>query len=367
MRHCLDCGLHRKSVNASPLIDQRRKRIFWTAYMLERSVARTVGRPYAVADREIDVAIPANIDDTLNTDEEIAAAITASEANPDQVTSLTAAIHIIQLQQLESRISKTVCRVDKPISAISPHKIAKLRLALDEWKSRIPRVQASEGGVEDKPPYSTADYHMIQYHKALLLLFLPFLPSFTPAHPEFRQVIYSAGQICQLYKRLHDNQSYISFSLLALHATFVAGLVLVYCFCLDKSLFGPTFSSDIRACSSMLYTISERWPAARKVRSAFESLVAATIENAHNDSGTRHQENRRDHGNGHLPLQIDSLLSHADSRISGSSRPNDPVWDNFESVLENYQINSETWMQDSIFLAMDAFPADDWSSAAEIW
>ncbi|KAL1835136.1 hypothetical protein VTK73DRAFT_6181 [Phialemonium thermophilum] len=132
MRHCLDCGLHRKSANASPLVDQRRKRIFWTAYMLERSVARTVGRPYAVADRDIDVDVPADIDDALETDEEVAAAMAEAEACPGRITSLTAAIHIIRLQQIESRISKTVCRVDRPVTTISPHKIAKLRRALDD-------------------------------------------------------------------------------------------------------------------------------------------------------------------------------------------------------------------------------------------
>ncbi len=366
MRHCLDCGLHRKSNNISPLFDQRRKRIFWTAYMLERSVARTVGRPYTVADREIDVAFPANIDDSLETDEEVTAAIAESSADPDRITSLTAAIHIFQLQQLESRISKTVCRVDKPISSISPHKIAKLRDAIDQWKANIPMVQ--DTGTEDKPPYNTTDYHMIQYHKALLLLFLPFLPSFTPAHPEFRPVAYSAGQICQLYKRLHDNQSYISFSLLALHSTFVAGLVLVYCFCLDASLFDTRFSSDIRACSSMLYTISERWPAARKVRNAFESLVAATVEAQHDDlsKDSPNPEYTPHPGNRPLQLEMGSFISHSDDRTSGQ-RTTDRVWDSFETVLEDYQINSETWMQDSIFLAMDAFPAEGWSTAGEIW
>ncbi|OIW28584.1 hypothetical protein CONLIGDRAFT_681533 [Coniochaeta ligniaria NRRL 30616] len=375
MRHCLDCGLHRKSTNTSPLFDQRRKRIFWTAYMLERSVARTVGRPYTVADREIDVALPANIDDSLETDEEITSAIAESLENPGQITSLTAAIHIIQLQQLESRISKTVCRVDKPITSISPRKITKLRDSLDEWKSNIPEVHDS-GSTEEKQPYLTSDYYMIQYHKALLLLFLPFLPSLTPAHPDFRQVTHSAGQICQLYKRLHDNQSYISFSLLALHANFVAGLVMVYCFCLDPSLFDTRFSSDVRACSSMLYTISERWPAARKVRSAFESLVAATIEGQHEaasrEAATRghHHPHFANHGNRPPLHQLEtggSLLSHINEDATAGNRPNDRVWEGFETVLEGYQINAETWMQDSIFLAMDAFPAEGWSAGAEIW
>ncbi|KAH0829627.1 hypothetical protein FOPE_10241 [Fonsecaea pedrosoi] len=373
MRHCLDCGLHRKTNNLSNLVDQRRKRIFWTAYMLERSVARTVGRPYSVSDRDIDVALPANIEDSYESEEEITAAIAQSLAHPHGITSLTPAIHIIRIQQLESKICHTVCRVDKPVSEINPHKIAKLRNALEEWKAAIPYVSHPEK--EGKLPYSTTDYHMIQYHKALVLLFLPLLPSLSPSHPDFRLFAYSAGQICQMYKRLHNNQSYISFSLLALHANFVAGLALVYCFCLDPTLFDANFSSDIRACSTMLYAISERWPAARKVRNAFESLVSATIEGNHGPfsastsvSGrTSRISGRMTQGQHAAVAGGESLLGHNGDNNNNNggnryaeNRVQDSVWNSFETVLEDYQIN-ETWMYDGIIQAMDTFPTDGWT------
>lgn len=334
--------------------------------MLERSVARTVGRPCSIADREIDIDLPANIDDSLGTDEEITAAILESSTNPHQITSLTAAIHIIKLQQLESKICKTVCRVDKPISSISPDKIAELRHALEEWKANIPKVQ--DAGLGERPPYTATDYYMIQYHKALLLLFLPFLSSLTATHPDFRQVAYSAGQICQLYKRHHENQSYISYSLLALHATFVAGLVMVYCYCLDPSLFDTKFSSDIRACSSLLYTISERWTAAREVRRAFESLVAATIESQHDQPGSKVRVLGKDcsHSNEPFQLEAQSFLPTPSNRSAAEGKSNYDVWASFETVLEDYQINTETWMPDSIFLAIDGFPAESYGEGGEI-
>lgn len=355
IRHCLDGGLHRKSTYPN-LLDQRRKRIFWTAYMLERSVARTVGRPYSVTDREIDVALPANINEDIETEEEMTIAITEALTNPNQVTSLSAAIHIIKVQQLESKIHHTVHRVDKAITEINPHKIQRLRIALEEWKSAIPNVSLPDRVGKD--PYSTIDYYMIQYHKALLLLLLPFLPSLTPSHPDFRLLATTAGNICQTYKRLHDNQHYISYSLLALHANFVAGLAMVYCFCLDQNIFNARFSGDIRACSTVLYIISERWPAARKVRNAFESLVSATIENR-NSPPTQPLQTMQT--NSTLPLYSDPMPSMAsDTFETDAARLQDNVWDNFETVLEDFQINSETWMQDGIFQAMDAFPSNGW-------
>ncbi|KAM0227017.1 hypothetical protein ACHAPO_011901 [Fusarium lateritium] len=140
MRYCIDDGLHQQTINLPPNLDERRKRIFWTAYMLRGSVARTMGRTYSVSDRDIDVSLPSNIDDELDTDETIVAAIAELNQNPLQITALTPAIHIFGLQQIDSKTSHTVCGVDKDISAIKPRKVARLREALEEWKAGILRL-----------------------------------------------------------------------------------------------------------------------------------------------------------------------------------------------------------------------------------
>jgi hypothetical protein len=347
MRYCIDNGLHRQAANLSPSLGERRKRIFWTAYMLERSIARTMGRPHSISDRDIDVPLPANIDDELDTDEAILAAITESNQHPSRITALTPAIHVFRLQQIDSKISHTVCRVDKEVSAIKPQKVALLRDALEEWKAGIPQT-----GLENKPhPYLTMDYHMIQYHKAIILLNLPFLPTLTPQNPTFHEIAHSAGQICILSKRLHDQQTYISFSLLSLHANFVAGLVMVYCFCLDSSIFNPKFSSSVRACSTMLYIISERWPRAVQARKAFDRLVAATIEcdGEPNTSLLRSQNNLHSSQDGFQPGFV----------LDEGGYPE--VWNNFESILGNHQIDLGTWMHDSILDTTGAFELTNWT------
>ncbi|KAF5532021.1 transcription activator acu-15 [Fusarium mexicanum] len=300
MRHCIDNGLHRQAPNVPPTLDERRKRIFWTAYILERSVARTMGRPYSIS------------------------AIVESSQHPAEITALTPAIHIFRLQQIDSKISYTVCRVDKDVSEIKPHKVTRLRKALEEWKAAIPQTDP-----RDKPhPYLTTDYHMIQYHKAIILLNLPFLPTLTPQSPTFHEIVHSAGQVCSLSKRLHDQQTYISFSLLSLHANFVAGLVMVYCFCLDLSIFSPKFSSSVRACSTMLYIISERWPRAVQARNSFDCLVAATIESQHDE-------------NNDLLRTEDDVHVSQDGFVADESGHLE-VWNSFESILEDHQIDLGT-------------------------
>ncbi|KAJ9429717.1 hypothetical protein FOXG_10958 [Fusarium oxysporum f. sp. lycopersici 4287] len=347
MRYCIDNGFHRQATNLPPTLDERRKQIFWTAYMLERSVARTMGRSHSISDRDIDVPLPANIDDEPDTDEAIITAIAQSNQHPSQITALTPAIRIFRLQQIDSKISHTVCRVDRDVSVIKPHKVARLRQALEEWKAGIPQTDP-----ENKPhPHLTTDYHMIQYHKAIILLNLSFLPTLTPQNPTFHEIVHSAGQVCFLSKRLHDQQTYISFSLLSLHANSVAGLVMAYYFCLDSSIFSPKFSSSVRACSTMLYIISERWPRAVQARKAFNRLVAATIESDHetNNGLLRSKDNLHVSRDGFQPGFMADEPGHLE------------VWNSFESILGDHQIDVGNWMHDSIFDTMGTSQPMDWT------
>lgn len=276
MRHAISIGLHRK-FNGPRLLDERRKRIFWTIYMLERSIARTMGRPMSISDRDIDVDLPANVDENIDNESDMICAL-QQDRGP---TTMSAVIHIFRLTRLESKIYASVHRVDRPLSSVSTNKSVRLRQLLDQWREEIsihvPDLSDDQnGGLVHY--YATASYHILHYHLALLLLLLPSLTTLPAHHLDFQTCVTSAGQVCQLYKRLHDRQSVLAYSIIALHATFVAGLTLVYCFIAEPSTLNIQFNSDIRACSTVLYVISERWPAARKVRDAFERMLSRTVE-----------------------------------------------------------------------------------------
>lgn len=279
VRHAVSLGLHR-NFDGPRVTDQRRKRIFWTIYMVERSIARTMGRPMCLSDRDIDVDLPANVDESIDTEGDMIYALNQAPIP----SAMSATIHIFRLTRLESRIYSSVHRVDRNISDISEHKIARLRQLLSEWRDEIakyvPYADDATVGRAVANYYITGSYHILHYHLALLLLLLPRLTTIPTDHADFQLCITSAGQVCQLYKRLHDRQRMLSYSIIALHATFVAGLTLIYCFVRDPTILNVQYNSDIRACSTVLYVISERWPAARKVREAFERMLNQTVEKA---------------------------------------------------------------------------------------
>jgi hypothetical protein len=228
------------------------------------------------------------------------------------------------------------------------------------------------GGDDAPNPYVTTHYHVLQYHKAILLLLLPLLPSLPPTHPDFSLCFDSAGEICQAYKRLHDDQQYLSYSVLALHANFVAGLTMIYCFLVDKSIFDIKLSSDIRACSTVLYIIAERWSAARKVRNAFERLVRVTVEGGGGSNARRNANHTQQRMAASMPMgtQTDysmtrnqmpaDMFGAADSETLTTWPESSEVWNILDSVLEDEEGNW-SWTQDGLYNALGVFPEYGWT------
>ncbi|CAK7207244.1 hypothetical protein SEUCBS139899_010054 [Sporothrix eucalyptigena] len=246
MRTCIDLGMHRKSheQGLSPVAIQNRRRLFWTVYSLERVIAISLGRPLSLPDRHIDVALP------------------------DFEDGLHEAIFLFQLRRIESRIHHSVYRADKPLTALRP-KLDVLYQQLEVWR-------ASLGG--DSPGRSHGEYLLLHYHRAVRMLIQPFLVLLPVTDPYFERCLAAAGNICQAHKRLHQNLQY-GHSFIAVQTIFVAGATLLYgLWTQTHRVWSVTRADDLRACSLVLFVMSERAAWVRKYRDAFELLVGATMQ-----------------------------------------------------------------------------------------
>ncbi|RDW80915.1 hypothetical protein BP5796_05613 [Coleophoma crateriformis] len=273
MTSSVETGLHRKARIPSLVENERRKRLFWCVYSLDRAVAMALGRPHSISERDIDTDLPANVDDDIDDEATLRQAINDSISFPKRSTKLSAAIHQIRLKIIESRIHETLYSVRRP-DTVPADEIAILHQQLLDWKENIPDSPQMDS---EEQTHRSRQMHLLHYYKSIRLLYLPRINSFESSPQEFQRCIDAAGQICQLQKQIHHTQT-VAWSLLGLHATYLAGLTLIYGFYLSRSIFDFKFSSDIRACSTVLYIIAERWPAAAKYRDAFEELVANLIE-----------------------------------------------------------------------------------------
>jgi hypothetical protein len=197
MRTCVDLGLHREAHygNASPYEGQLQRRLFWTVYFLERVIAVSVGRPYSIADRDIDVALPLEIDDTVRDDGLIERTLAVSPSATFQASrpssNITLGIQCFRLKRLESHIQGTIYRVDRPIASLIS-KISPTLKLLEDWHRALP----------PSTPYES-DYLNMHYYKSVRLLLQPFLMILPPTDPRVALCLQASGQICQIFKRLH--------------------------------------------------------------------------------------------------------------------------------------------------------------------
>ncbi|KAI4660428.1 uncharacterized protein J4E78_005131 [Alternaria triticimaculans] len=333
---CIEMGLHRKKkVTGSPELArdaELRRRAFWACYCLDRVTSIVLGRAFAIADRDINVEFPSTSPEfwTLTHPEE-----------PDSVrpqwSNIEPFIHIIKLDQIQSRIHKTVFRVDRDVFNGTPEQRAKLdrkmatiRSDLDEWLRTYPQTPKNGNKItwmyDPESAYLDArDFYGVQYHKAMLYLFTVFLPTLDTSDIRFLTCARSAACVCNAYKRLSQNRT-LTYTMISLHSCFVAGLTLVYCIWRDRSLFSYDVLEATRACSQILTIFGEKWPGAVKYRDIFDALSGSLFKTIVNSAPTTMM-----HSNGSRPLQLDvdaepsmaglSPRSRRDSREQASQHP----------------------------------------------
>jgi hypothetical protein len=267
MRTCIDLGLHTKrhESNLDHYTIQMRRRLFWSCYSLERTIAICLGRPLSIPDRQIDVELPLDSEDEGWNE--------APTARPNTVRrhSLSMAVWLFKMRRIESRIQFSIYRVDKPLSALTS-KMNALYQDLEAWKSSL----IERFGDID------LNYPILHYHRAVRLLIQPFLPLLPPSDPYYLICIRAAGGVCQAHKKLHQSLEY-GHSFIAVQNVFVAGITLLYgLWTQQHAIWSYSLSNDIRACSLVLFVMGERAPWVKKYRDAFEVLVNATMEKLEN-------------------------------------------------------------------------------------
>ncbi|KAK4895581.1 hypothetical protein LTR27_006364 [Elasticomyces elasticus] len=289
----------------------------------------------------------------------------ASRLDPNtprtESTSLTAFLHILRLRRIESSIQQTIYRVDQPVN-ITDAEVDHYLEQLEHWRSTIPKDAKSHVDRESVA-FDGYDYYMVFYYKCHRLLLYPLI---SRPHPDGRYLKACAkvcGGVAQSYKRLHQTLS-VGHSLMALQTVFMAGLTLVYCAWLSpEDIFNSTVSNDVNACCIVLFVrislpsrqhnaasnckdvITERWPAARKYRDAFETVKQIVIDPLSDSQNHQPRRTVSTLPSVELPLdegrqQYDSIVTHmSGGAIEGVAPPfSQPMAIGMEQV--QYQMGS---------------------------
>lgn len=212
----MDFGFHREACygRIDPHEAEFRRRLLWSVYLMERYTASSLGRPFSIAEEEIDAEIPSNLDDSMDSDDMISRTLKygSSSRGKPQKTRLGRFIALIQLQRIVSRINTRIYRVDKHISTLLPE-VAPLMSSLLEYKENFPCLDLQE-----------RDFVHMHWHNSIRILLQPFLSILHPQDKLMSNFLFSSGQMCQFFE--DATKRLLRLLVSTLNSVFMAGLTM---------------------------------------------------------------------------------------------------------------------------------------------
>nr|WVH01968.1 fungal-specific transcription factor domain [Naematelia aurantialba] len=279
MRMCVDMRLHRSNTTLEePWANERRKRLFWSAYAFDRLISHASGRPVSIADNEINVEMPIDVDSGLRDSTTILAAASTPRPSSSPLTDMASAIHSIELYRLRSRVHTTLYALDA--GAPSREDTVLFLSQLEQWRHRIPRTLPSSPNV---PMQQEARFHM-RYFQCVLFTLRPAVICETPSDPSLTLCAIAAAEACELDRRVYQTPAGRQTTVSVCHS-FICGMTLLYCLSLSPNVMSPQLSTRaVRACCTTLAVFAQLFPVAVPFYELFEYFADEILNESCSES-----------------------------------------------------------------------------------
>ncbi|KAF6844886.1 flavin-binding monooxygenase, partial [Colletotrichum musicola] len=246
LRVAVDLGMHWETKESKLRMDPEtlddRRRLWYSAYLFDRLLCITLGRPFRMADQGINVGLPAPPE---------------TEADSHAARSQNSLIRLAQLHKL--------LPLDRGYW-----------IRLQAWRDSIPRPREAH----PSSIFGSQAYWDAIYSEALLLLYRPNSVQPQPSLEGLQVSLESSRRLIDSIKTLHRERR-IDIMWKWVHHLFMAGLTTVYCLWHSREL---RESTDIKTSVATLQSwgvtlsaLAERWDGAAGCRDAFEALSDVTV------------------------------------------------------------------------------------------
>lgn len=349
MATCVDLGLQRKIISF-PGQDQSaiKRRVFWCAYVLDRNLGISLGRPFSLRDEAFDVDFPSEGDN----DEELAHANSFSIGagpSPNSVTaraSFSGSIYLFRMTKILSNIKTTIYGVAQP-------SVGKWQVDLVEWQSNIHRqlvelreqarvaLGASRRGSGGGGTHlGSGQMVELKFHEAIQLLFRP-SPAFPrPTQFGLQQCSTAAIETIRIYSKL-KRYGELQYTWLTAQSVFLSGITMLYAHSKREAPTQAVEASmeDVRSCSSLLESLATRWPLAQRSKARFDAQVPLVLQPTNTSSsrmlsphdGPRRASSSSSHGRvfsefQSQTLEVPSMSHHAAQQTQAQLGNNSNSW-----------------------------------------
>lgn len=288
MATCVDLGLQRKIISFGQNQSAMKRRVFWCAYVLDRNLGISLGRPFSLRDEAFDVEFP----DEGDNDEELThpnAFSIGGGPSPNVVTahaSFSGSIYLFRMTKILSNIKITLHRVVQP-------SVGKWQVDLSDWQAGIHRQltelrdQARSALGASRRSSGTGGTRLgngqmveLKFYEAIQLLFRP-----SPAFPrpnsfEFQQCFTAAIETIRIYAKL-KRYGELQYTWLTAHSIYLSGITMLHAYTncreIQTQATSEVLLEDIRSCSSLLESLGARWPIAKLSKAKFDTQAHSII------------------------------------------------------------------------------------------
>lgn len=274
LRTAVGIDLHRQeSIATDSLLEaEMAKRLFWSAYVMDRSMAIAMGRPLGIEDSDITLPLPLQFtDEHLSSPDRQA----PQSGSVPTTTDTSTFIHIIKLRRLNGNIYKSFHSMTRNTStgdldALRLHYYAEL----NEWLISAPRYLFTTS------MFQSVEWFQIAYHYAILSLHRPSHAVPVPSFEALRLCADSSISLISAYSSLYAKNK-ISYSFIALNSIFMAAVTLLYSLRASSfvrhELTKAVMETNINTCLALFRGISSGREIAERCSAIVSRLGKATL------------------------------------------------------------------------------------------
>ncbi|CUM55642.1 unnamed protein product [Debaryomyces tyrocola] len=284
LRVCVDLGLHKEpSIQNSNSIDfftqDKRRRLFWCTYALDRQICFYLGRPIGIPEESIDTPFPSVLDDSFigNNNSKDPPLLKS-----DSPTYKSISLAFFEMRRIQSEVQKVLYEdsdIPRNFSDLHEWKLDIIE-KLKNWKLHLPKTE------RDMNCDFNVEFFNLNYNHTVLMIHGLSPKNNKLSVPDFIRLQDSSKEIIHCYNQLHASKC-INYTWVTVHNLFLAGTCYLYAIyssddvCKQNGLHEVKIVS--RECINVLNSLIDKCAAAYNCRHSFEVLTAAVVKLRYNE------------------------------------------------------------------------------------
>ncbi|KPI38970.1 Positive regulator of purine utilization [Cyphellophora attinorum] len=281
LRLAVEIGLHKDPIEEMSATDlDVRRRVFWTAYAMDRNISIARNLPTCLADGAISVEFPSVLSDNVIAKQKPGESAQQNIDGADSNTSKAklVCLHVLRWRRLQSEM-QTVLHQQAPLG-YAPIDIERwqhdAQHRIMEWYKDLPRTSTF-----DPNERRIIENFDLTYHRAMLYLYQPSPNWLNPTEAAWLKILDAAENMVRLYRKFFEEKRFTIYWQ-AVEGLSAAGTALLNAYSRSSSVKERITLSVLRelvqTCSNVLWGMVSLFPSFKARRESFDEYVAAKLQ-----------------------------------------------------------------------------------------